>query len=209
MKKQHFPAIHPGVLYIEKGETRWSFKKEDKTKVTLEEPSLVEASTNVKDASVVEEAQDMDQGAAALGEVDAAQHEGAVALEHKSKQEINPNSDVSTERLLELEEILKLQNLMIFQQKVKHEAGNVTATNVKEKLDLIQSSKSIEELCIRGGLSFFESENKVICYICCHKDLTGNDVVRKLGEFGYDSFQCGVDFTNKSKPRDFRNLKKV
>ena len=64
-------------------------------------------------------------------------------------------------------------------------------------------------MCIRGGLSFFESKNKVICYICCHKDLTGNDVVRKLGEFCYDSFHFAVDFTHKSEPKDFRNLKAV
>ena len=98
---------------------------------------------------------------------------------------------------------------MTFQQEVKLEAGHVTASNLNEKLDLLQTSKSIEELCIRGGLSYYESQNKVICDICFHEDLTGNDVIRKLGEFGYDSFRCGVDFTNKSEPREFRNLKSV
>ena len=49
----------------------------------------------------------------------------------------------------------------------------------------------------------------MICDICCQEDHTGNDVIRKLGEFGYDSFRCGVDFTNKSQPWEFRNLKSV
>ena len=66
------------------------------------------------------------------------------------------NSEVSSERLLE--EILKLHNFVIFQQKVKHEADNVTTNKVKEKLELLHTLISIEQLCIRAGLTFFENQ---------------------------------------------------
>ena len=104
--------------------------------------------TDSRVANVGEDSQDLEEGAAALEIVD-----GAEALENESKQEIPSNSDVSSESLLE--EILKLHNFMIFQQKVKHEADNVTANNVKEKLNLLQTSKSIGQLYIRAGLTFF------------------------------------------------------
>ena len=142
MKKQHFPSMHPWVLYIKKGEKRFSFKKEDNTKVTLEEPSLGEASTDVKDLSVIEESQEEARGDVALEEVVEDMNEGAASLQDRSKEEIKSNSDVTSEILLE--EILKLKDLMTFQQEVKHEAWNLTASNVKEKLDLLQTSKSIE-----------------------------------------------------------------
>ena len=63
--------------------------------------------------------------------------EVATSLQDRSKEEIKSNSDVTSERLWE--EILKLKDLMTFQQEVKHEAGHVTASNVKEKLDLLQT----------------------------------------------------------------------
>ena len=54
-------------------------------------------------------------------------------------------------------------------------------SNVKEKLVLIQSSKTKEELSMRAGLTMFESQNKLVCDICTHDDLTNDDSVKKLG----------------------------
>ena len=49
---------------------------------------------------------------------------------------------------------------MIFQQKVKQEADNLTANNVKEKLYLLHTLISIEQLCIRAGLTFLKSQKR-------------------------------------------------
>ena len=65
------------MLYIEKGEKRFSFKKDDNTKVALEKPSLGEESTDVKELSVIEESQEEVRGAAALEEVEEYMDEGA------------------------------------------------------------------------------------------------------------------------------------
>ena len=80
-------------------------------------------------------------------------------------------------------------------------------SNVKEKLVLIQSSKSTEELSMRAGLTMFESQNKLVCDICTHDNLTNDDSVKKMGEFQYDQFSLGDDFRTKSEPREFRKFK--
>ena len=36
-----------------------------------------------------------------------------------------------------------------------------------------------------------------------------DDFARKLGEFHYDQFEYGDDFTNRSVSREFRNLKTI
>ena len=57
LKKQHFLAVHPELLYIENGEKRWSFtKKADDTKDTLEG----ESSTDIRGSNVGEDAQDLE-----------------------------------------------------------------------------------------------------------------------------------------------------
>ena len=89
---------------------------------------------------------------------------------------------------------------MINQQKNYLDAGMSDVSNVKEKLILIQSSKSTEELRMRAGLTMFESQNKLVCDICSHDDLTNGDSVKKLGEFHYDQFSLGDDFRTKSEP---------
>ena len=43
---------------------------------------------------------------------------------------------------------------------------------------------------MRAGLTMFESENKIVCDICFHNDVTSGDFVRKLGEFHYDQKDC-------------------
>ena len=63
LKKQYFPAVHPGFLYIEKGEKSWYFtKKADDNKVTLEG----ESSTNIRGVNVGEDAQELVEHAVAL-----------------------------------------------------------------------------------------------------------------------------------------------
>ena len=98
-------------VYRTAPDTPGLLKKADDNKATLEG----ESATDIRGANVGEDAQDLEEGAAALEIVD-----GAEALEHESKQEIPPISDVSSERLLG--EILKQKQIMIFQQKAKHEA---------------------------------------------------------------------------------------
>ena len=66
-------------------------------------------------------------------------------------------------------------------------------SKVIENLVLIQSSKGTEELSIKDVLTMFESQNKIVCGICSHDDLTNDDSVKKLGEFYYDQFSLGDD----------------
>ena len=44
-----------------------------------------------------------------------------------------------------------------------------------------------------------ESQNKIVCDICSHDNLTNDDSVKKLGEFYYDPFSLGDDFRTKSE----------
>ena len=48
----------------------------------------------------------------------------------------------------------------------------------------------------------FESQNKIVCDICSHDDLTNDDSVKQLGEFQYDQFSLGDYFRTKSKPNN-------
>ena len=92
---------------------------------------------------------------------------------------------------------MKLHKLMINQQKTNLNAGMSNVSNVKEKLVLIQSLKSTEEQSKKAVLTMFESQNKIVCDICSHDDLTNDDSVKKLGEFHYDQFSLGNDLRTK------------
>ena len=48
--------------------------------------------------------------------------------------------------------------------------------------------------------SMFESQNKTVCDICSHDDLTNYDSVKSLGLFHYDQFSLGNDSMTKSEP---------
>ena len=73
-------------------------------------------------------------------------------------------------------------------------------SNVKEKLVLIPSLKSTKELSKRAVLTMFESQNKIVCDICSHDDLTNDESVKRLGGFHYDQFSLGDDFKTKMNP---------
>ena len=49
-------------------------------------------------------------------------------------------------------------------------------------------------------LTMFESQNKIVCDISSHDDLTNDDSVKQLGEFHYDQFSLGDYFRTKSEP---------
>ena len=70
-------------------------------------------------------------------------------------------------------------------------------SNVKEKLVLIPSLKSTKELSKRAVLTMFESQNKIVCDICSHDDLTNDESVKRLGGFHYDQFSLGDDLKTK------------
>ena len=94
------------------------------------------------------------------------------------------------------------------QLRKNHSSAVSSASDMDEKLLVIQGSKSIDELCLRAGMTPFEREKKIICDVCTHDNLT-DDHARKLGEFRYDLFEYGHDFTDRSESREFRNLKTV
>merc|ERR1712106_565052 len=73
-------------------------------------------------------------------------------------------------------------------------------------MTLVQGSKSGEELCMKGGLTAFESESKLICDVCHHDNLNDENA-RKQAVFSYDMFKHGDNFEDRSQPREFRNLK--
>ena len=52
----------------------------------------------------------------------------------------------------------------------------------KEKLTLVQGSKSVEKLCVKGGLTAFESQSKFICDLCHHDNLNYENA-RKQAEY--------------------------
>ena len=206
MKTRHFPMTHRGKLYIEKGEQQISFKDFQKNVGTsnAQLPALPELPPreaigdvdNIEKVDTAKENINIEERGAYSISVEATQSKETVS-------NINPEDKQD----LILEEIMKLQKLMINQQKTNLDAGMSNVSNVKEKLVLIQSSKSTEELSMRAGLTMFESQNKLVCDICTHDDLSNDDSVKKLGEFQYDQFSLGDDFRTKSEPREFRNLK--
>ena len=53
---------------------------------------------------------------------------------------------------------------------------------------------------MKAVLTMFESQNKIVCDICSHDDLTNDDSVKKLGEFHYDQFSLGNDLGTKIEP---------
>ena len=61
-----------------------------------------------------------------------------------------------------------MENLVKEKQKPE---PNLSETNHNDKLLLVQGSKSIEELCLKGGLTAFETQSKLICDVCHHDSL--------------------------------------
>ena len=154
MKTRHFPMTHLWKLYIEKGEQQISFKDFQKNVGTsnaqlpaLPELPLREAIGDVDNIEKVDTAKENinieERGAYSIS-VEATQSKETVS-------NINPEDKQD----LILEEIMKLQKLMINQQKTNLDAGMSNVSNVKEKLVLIQFLKSTEELSTRAGLTMF------------------------------------------------------
>ena len=212
LKSNHFPAKHPGQPYREKGERTLSFG----VRGCVAPPSPL-----------------LGQPVSALDLHDTEGIHDDETMEPADTQEVlmdPPKIGVSNEDLMNLivemqktlgtpaktvvsnddlmEATMKMQKMMEDQIKVPVLAGQGGETNVDEMLLIIQGSKSINELCTKAGFTAFESENKVICDVCTHDDLT-DETARRLGEFQYDQFKHGDDFTNRSEPREFRNLKTV
>ena len=195
MKATHFPTKHPGQAYLEKGERTLSFN------VSVAPQSSHVQPFTIGSDSLPDEIPD---------DVVAANTAGAVERVAADKNlDVGEELDkvgVSNEDLMEL--IVKMQKTMDDQLKKNQSSAASSASDNDERLLVIQGSKSIDELCLRAGMTPFEREKKIICDICTHDDLT-DDFARKLGEFRYDQFEYGDDFTNRSESREFRNLKTI
>ena len=179
MKKDHFPRVHPGERYIEKGERKLSFGLFQPPRPRQDTVEETGDSLDVEDEEVV--------------------------LPKVQNEALASDKGVSNEQLMEA--IMRMEKMMVDNSKTKMESGiDLDDTDMKEKKLVVQGSKTIQELCIRASLTAFESEGKVMCDVCHHDDLT-NDNVRKLGEINYDIFKHGDNFENRSQPREFRNLK--
>ena len=195
MKATHFPTKHPGQAYLEKGERTLSFNVSVAPQSSHVQPFTI-GSDSLSDEI--------------LDDVVVANTAGAVERVAADKNlDVVGESDkvgVSNEDLMEL--IVKMQKTMDDQLKKNQSSAASSASDNDERLLVIQGSKSIDELCLRAGMTPFEREKKIICDICTHDDLT-DDFARKLGEFRYDQFEYGDDFTNRSESREFRNLKTI
>ena len=68
-----------------------------------------------------------------------------------------------------MKKILRMENFMenLIKEKQKPEL-HLSESNHDDKLLLVQGSKSIEELCLKGGLTAFETQSKLICDGCHH-----------------------------------------
>ena len=197
MKLDHFPKKHPGKRYIEKGERTLNFGP------ALPAPPLIE-SENLS----VNEQQDIETSCAGDLVADAS-----VQAVKKQQSESNNNlviTDVSNSDIMV--QIVKLKELVEKNLKLGPKNVNMTDTkevyedNVKEKLQLIQSSQTVVDLCMKAGLTLFESTGKLICDTCSHDELV-DAMGQNTGVFSYDVIKNGADFIGKSQPREFRNLK--
>ena len=206
LQSVHFPKKHPGVGYIEKGERKITFG----VSTTVAPKNTNHDEDTVAD-NINEYVADLDEYVENLNENDEDLNEDTLQEEvtfGKPAVDVAKDATGATNDHL-MEEIVKLQKMLQENMKMKTEKTEPdNSLKVEEKCDLIQACKTVSELCIRAGLSAFESQGKVICDICTHDDLT-DEASRRLGIFSYDMTNCGEDFSNKSQPREFRNLKKV
>ena len=164
MKIDHFPRVHPGKRYIEKGERPISFALFQRPRPRKDS---VEETDNVFDAEAVE----VEPG----------------NIQNKLQEAHAIDKGVSNVELMET--MLRLEKMMVDNLKTKLEPGIVIGdTDMKEKELVVQGSKTVQELCMRAGLTTFESEGKFICDVCHHDDLTDANV-RKLGAFSYNIFK--------------------
>ena len=104
--------------------------------------------------------------------------EQEMELEERTKvdevQRAGNEEDVSNRELLEA--IQRMERMLINQVKGKKESGIVLpAADAKEKLLLVQGSRSIDELCLKAGLTAFESQSKLLCDFCTHDSLEYDD----------------------------------
>jgi hypothetical protein len=198
LQSTHFPKKHPGVGYIEKGERKITFGVAPKN--TNNDEDAVADNINEYVADLDEDIENLNENIE-----DTLQEE--VSLGKPAVDEAKDATGATNDNLME--EIVKLQKMLQENMKMKTEKREPDISlKLEEKCDLIQACKTVSELCMRAGLSTFESQGKVICDICTHDDLT-DEASRRLGIFSYDMTNCGEDFSNKSQPREFRNLKKV
>ena len=120
-------------------------------------------------------------------------------------QRAGNEEDVSNRELLEA--IQRMERMLTSQVKGKKESEIVLpAADAKEKLLLVQGSRSIDELCLKAGLTAFESQSKLLCDVCTHDSFEYDDERQNDGVFTYDMFKHGDNFEEKSKPREFRML---
>ena len=183
MKRTHFPNKHPGLPYREKGEKALSFGVHQPPRPKPAEDDNAEKET------LAEEAEEL-----------------PLAVEEVAKPKDDEENETVTNKEL-METILKMKTMMEIQVKEKEKIEtSQSETGHKEKMTLVQGSKSVEELCMKGGLTAFESESKLICDVCHHDNLNDENA-RKQAVFSYDMFKHGDNFEDRSQPREFRNLK--
>ena len=187
MKRTHFPTKHPGLPYREKGEQALSFG-------VFQPPRSRPEDEATEKGTLEEEPAELHNV-----EVEAV-HLSQATMEETEKE------DVTNKELMEA--IMKLRKLMEEKEKAQEKEKEVASpeTDLKEKILLVQGSKTIHELCLKANLTAFESQSKLICDICHHEDLNDENA-RKQGEFNFDMFTHGDNFEYRSQPREYRNLK--
>ena len=203
----HFPKKHKGMGYIEKGERKITFgvKFGGTNPKSTEETGSVETPPIEIDEETLQEIEtpntDGDKG-----DLKTQAHTDADEVKGDLKTPTGTTNDDLMKQIVELKEMLRKKTNF----KLAPDTDPDPTSDLKEKLDLIQSAETITELCMRAGLSTFENQGKVMCDVCTHDDLTEADEgIRRLGVFSYDIIKFGADFKEKSQPREFRNLKKV